>query len=269
MKQGSFRAVQRHLRLAVILLVMFSFTVGSVFGSERPVDLLSVVIESFNGSTVREWSYAGRVFSYDFDWAMDASRFATRDHDSPFPRKAYVEAYPMQLFGTNPNNLDLRSLGIWGRFDRRGHNWIDIYPIVTGTGKDGEPPIPYEIPMPGRLRSLDMWVWGSNMNLYLEAYFRDHQGLIHTVEMGSLTFEGWRNLLVNIPHTIPQSKRISPRYAGLHFVKFRIWTAPHERVDNVFVYFNQMKVLTDTFESLFDGNDLADPENVRALWAQN
>ena len=269
MKQGSFRAVRRHVFLTVIVLVLLCSTVGSVFANEKPTDLLSIVIESFNGSTVREWSYGGRTFSHDFDWAMDASRFATKDHDNPFPRKAFVEAYPRQLFGDNRQNLDLRSLGVWGRFDRRGHNWIDIYPIETGSGQDGEPPIPFEIPMPGRITAVDVWVWGSNLNLRLEAYFRDHQGLIHVIEMGNLAFSGWRNLLVNVPHTIPQVKRVQPVYAGLSFVKFRIWSSPFERVDNFFVYFNQMKVLTDTFETMFDGNDLADPENVRALWAQN
>jgi hypothetical protein len=30
-----------------------------------------------------------------------------------------------------------------------------------------------------------------------------------------------------------------------------------------------MKVLTDTFETLFDGDDLADPDKVQELWAQN
>jgi len=43
---------------------------------------------------------------------------------------------------------------------------------------------------------------------------------------------------------------------------------PTERVDNFFIYFNQLKVLTDTFETLFDGNDLADPVRVQELWGQ-
>ena len=269
MKQGSFRAVHRHVYLAVLLLLMLSLTVVSAFANERTVNYLSVVIDSFNGETAREWSYAGRTFLYDFEWALDASRFASREGAEVFPRMTYVEAFPMQLYGTNQNNLDLRSLGIWGRFDRRGHNWVDVYPIVTGSGRDGETPIPFEIPMPGRILYLDMWVWGSNLNYQLEAYFRDHQGLVHTIDMGNLAFTGWRNLRVRIPHTIPQSRRVLPRYAGLQFVKFRIWTAPNERVENFYVYFNQMQVLTDTFETLFDGNDLADPDNVRALWVQN
>ena len=265
MKQASFRAV----RLAVFLLVTLSLTAFPVFGQEKPIDHLSIVLEDFSGETAKEWSFGGRTFSYEFDWALDASKFATNVNDDPFPKLANVAAWPMQLFGTNRNNLDLKSLGIWGRFDRRGYNWIDVYPIVPGSAQDGEPPQPFEIPMPGRLQYLDMWVWGSNHNFYIEAYFRDYQGVVHSLYMGDIAYTGWRNLRVRIPNNIPQSRRTLPRLAGLSFVKFRIWTTPIERVDNFHVYFNQMKILTDTFESLFDGDELTDPDHIRELWAQN
>jgi hypothetical protein len=47
----------------------------------------------------------------------------------------------------------------------------------------------------------------------------------------------------------------------------RIWTQPTEKVGDFYVYIRQLKVLTDTFDSLFDGNDLADPAYVQELWA--
>jgi hypothetical protein len=103
----------------------------------------------------------------------------------------------------------------------------------------------------------------------MEAYVRDFNGVIHGINMGTLAFTGWKNLRIQIPNNIRQGKRTIPRYAGMTFVKFRIWTTPMERVDNFYVYFNQMKVLTDTFETLFDGDDLADPDLVQKFWAQN
>jgi hypothetical protein len=172
----------------------------------------------------------------------------------------------MALFGTNREGRDIKSFGIWGKFDRRGYNWIDVYPIVPGSADDPQGPIPFEIPIPGRLNTLDMWVWGSNLNFYLEAYVRDYRGIVHTLYMGDLAYAGWRNLKVRIPSSIPQSKRALPRLEGLSFVKFRIWTTPMERVDNFYVYFNQMKIVTDIFESLFDGDELADPDRVREFW---
>jgi len=112
-----------------------------------------------------------------------------------------------------------------------------------------------------------MWVWGSNLNYSLEAYFRDYNGFIHAIDMGSIGHTGWKNLSAQIPASIAQQKRILPHLASLTFVKFRIWTGPMERVDNFYVYFNQFKILTDTFETYFDGDDLADPSKVQEFWA--
>lgn len=116
---------------------------------------------------------------------------------------------------------------------------------------------------------MDLWVWGSNLRYYMEVYLRDHNGVIHALKLGDIGHSGWKNLRVNIPTNISQSRRVLPSYAGLHFVKFRIWTTPAERVDNFYLYFKQFKILTDMFEGLFDGNDLADPRNVERLWASN
>ena len=264
MKQGSFKAV----RLIVFLFVMLSMTVFSICADEFTTNWESFILESFSGETSRQWDFGGRTYTFDFEWKADASRFASVVDGEPFPQLTFVPAWPQALFGVNREGRDLRSLGIWGKFDRRGYNWIDIYPAKVGTGGDGEDPEDFEIPVPGRIQYLDMWVWGSNLNYYLEAYFRDHQGVVHNLYMGSLGFQGWKNMRVRIPSNIRQSKRVLPRYAGLSFVKYRIWTTPMERVDNFYVYFKQMKVLSDTFESLFDGDELADPERVQELWGQ-
>ena len=265
MKHGSFRAV-RH---TVILLVILCLTVFSAYGDENTVDYLSIVLENFNGETTHEWGWGGKSYSYEYEWALDASKFATNINNDPYPKLTYVPSWPMALYGLNRENRDVKSLGVWGKFDRRGYNWVDIFPVVPDSAKDGETPIPFEIPVPGRINHIDMWVWGSNLNYYLEAFVRDHQGVVHSLYMGDLSYAGWKNLRVQIPTSIRQSKRVLPRHAGLTFVKFRIWTTPVERVDNFYVYFNQLKVLTDTFETMYDGDDLGDPDRVQDLWAQN
>jgi len=264
MKQGSFRAV----RLVVLTLLLLTITGFSAIGDENTIDYDAIILENFSGETTHQWQYGGKAYKYEFEWAVDASKFASVIKGDKFPKLTKVDAWPMALYGLNKSNMEISSLGIWGKFDRRGYNWIDVYPAVPGTGKDGEEPEPFEIPMPGRLQYLDMWVWGSNLNYYMEAYFRDYQGVVHTLYMGNLAYVGWKNLRVKIPNNIPQAKRVLPRYAGLTFVKFRIWTTPVERVDNFYVYFNNLKVLTDTFESMFDGDDLTDSDNIKQIWAQ-
>ena len=246
MKQGSLKII--------CLIIWACITVFSVYGEEKPISYETRILESFNGDS-------------EYTWKVEASKFTTKTDDESFPMLTYVEAWPMAAFGSNRGNdsQDLKSLGLRGRFDRQGYNWIDIYPVLANDS-DGNPA---EIRVPGRVRSIDLWVWGSNLKYYLEVFLRDYQGVVHTLRLGDIAYTGWKNLRVNVPGNIPQSKRILPAYAGLTFVKIRLWTQPVEKVDNFFVYFKQLRVLTDTFENLFDGNDLADPQNVEQLWANS
>jgi hypothetical protein len=240
----------KHVSSKIICLIFWACViVFSSYGDEVTSDLRSVVLEDFNGNS-------------EYTWKTAASKFITAKGDKKYPMTAYVEAWPMAAFGQNKNGDTIKSYGLLGKFDRTGYNWIDIYPVKAGASEDE----PFEIPLPGRVRNFDMWVWGSNLNYYIELYVRDYTGVVHVLKLGDVGYGGWKNLRVNVPNSIPQSKRKLPAYAGLHFVKFRLWTSPSEKTDEFYIYFKQLKVLTDTFESLFDGNDLADVELVDQLW---
>ena len=246
MKHGSFNK-------AVCLVILACIAVLSTYGDDVTVDLESKILEAFNGDS-------------GYVWKTDASKFATKADDISYPQITYVDAWPIALFGYNRNGEQtLKSLGLHGRFDRRGYNWIDLYPIKADDNSDN--PEPVEIPVPGRVLNFDMWVWGANLQFYIEIYLRDYQGVVHNLRLGDINHTGWKNLRVNVPTSIRQSKRILPKLAGLTFVKFRVWTQPTEKVGDFYVYFKQFKALTDTFESLFDGDELADPERVQELWA--
>jgi hypothetical protein len=246
MKQGSFRAV--------CLMLMVCIAAASAFGDENTINLESIVLDSFDGDS-------------GYVWQVQASKFASHTEEESFPKLAYVNAFPSSVFTHTPENREsLRSLGVWGRFDRRGYNWIDVYP--TKEGGDGEDSAdPAEIPIPGRVRQIDLWVWGSNLHYRLEAYVRDHLGVVHTLDFGSIYHTGWKNLRVAVPTSIPQSKRVLPRLASLTFVKFRIWTPPTEPVNNFYVYLDHLKIYTDMFETYYDGQELGDPAHVQELWS--
>jgi hypothetical protein len=260
----------KHTSFKIICLIIWAcIAVFSAYGQSGTMALESRILESFNGDE-----------DAPYVWKTQASRFIStvRNPDGTvvqdsngnpqrYPLTAYIDAWPVAVFGyrRDPNAAPIRSLGINGRFDRRGYNWIDLYPVLA----DDPDEKPFEIPIPGRVQSLDMWVWGSNLRYYIEVYLRDFRGVVHTLRLGDITFPGWRNLRVSIPTNIVQSRRTLPSYAGLTFVKFRIWTQPVERVDNFYIYFKQLKILTDMFETLFDGNDLADPDQVDRLWSRN
>jgi hypothetical protein len=252
MKQGCFKVV------GLILLVCAMVVPG--FSDELTVNSESFIIESFDGGTAHEWSIGGKTISSEFSWRLEPGKFSAEG----YPKLNSVAAWPQALFGTNRQGNDYRALGILGNFLRQGYNWIDIYAVASDAdGEEG----PFEIPLPGRIQYLDLWVWGSNYNFYVDAYVRDYQGIVHVLRMGDIAYKGWKNLRVAVPPSIRQSKRVLPNFAGLRFVKFRLWTRPNEILGDFYVYLDQFKVLTDTFESFYDGDDLADPERVQELWS--
>jgi hypothetical protein len=233
-------------RVILSLFIVFLTCAAMVTADEKTVNLESVVIQSFDNPDTDTWMAVG-------------SKFST----TGFPKVAYAKAWPTALFGSNADNKDLRSLGVSGKFDRREYNWIDLIPVKkNANGEMASSPLP----LPGRVKMLDMWVWGSNYNYYLEAYLQDFQGVVHIIPMGDLNFEGWRNLRIYVPDNIPQSQRYLPKRETLSLVKIRLWTRPTEKVDGFQIYFDQIKVLTDTFETLYDGDNLADPKTVNQIW---
>ncbi|GHU02959.1 membrane protein [Spirochaetia bacterium] len=242
MKYGRFKAL--------CLIMMIVLAAPLAFGDDNTVDLESKVLETWDGDS-------------DYVWKAVGSKFATKSEAETYPRVTTVAAFPMAVFGTNREGKELKSLGIQSKFDRRGYNWMDIYPVLKDGGDDAAPA---EIPIPGRARIFDLWVWGANYNYYIEIYLRDYQGVVHKLNLGSIKYEGWKNLRVNVPNGIPQGKRLLPRLAALKFVKFRIVTQPLEQVGNAYIYFDQFKVLSDMFETTFDGDELADPDYVQELW---
>ena len=215
---------------------------------EATVNLQSKVIASFDDPDGMQWIIQG-------------SKFVTKD----FPQATTVRAWPDALYGRSPEQKNLFALGIHSRFDRKGYNYIEIIPAKKGS--DGKlAPVP--LALPGRVKSLDMWVWGSNFNYTMDVHLRDFEGVDRVLHMGSLNYPGWKNLSVGITGSIPQSRRYIPRFRALDLTKFVIWTTPTERVDDFYVFFDEVKILTDLFESRFDGDHLADPRILDQLWAQ-
>jgi hypothetical protein len=238
--------ISRALLITVALLALAG--IAPLFADDTTISLESKVIQDFSKPENQNWFVQG-------------SKFSTTD----FPRIGYIKGGPTATLGGDKAAIEnSRSLGIAMLFDRKEYNWVDVIP---GT-KDK----PIELTLPGRVKNIDMWVWSGNYNYYMEAFVRDYRGVVYTVPMGDLNFVGWKNLRINIPDNIPQSKKYLPRREGLTLVKFRIWTRPTEvvvvpgtdgedTVDRaVKFYFFNIKVLTDTFESLFDGDTLTSPD---------
>jgi hypothetical protein len=257
--------------LKVFCLVLFvSLLAMPVFSDSETIAYESIILDNFDGSP-----YAIDGEEYNYTWKANGSKFSTKTDSQTFPIISPVATAPQALLRQKP---DIKSLGVQGAFDRHGYNWIDIYPTYSeGEGQ------PVEIPLNGRTRSIDLWVWGSNLNYSLNAYIRDNQGIIHEIPLGSLKYAGWKNLRANVPTGIPMVSNVLPRSTSVStFVKFRLWTNPQERtyvdikrvvngkitqIVPFYLYISQLKVLADIYETTYDGDELAYPKNTEALWS--
>jgi hypothetical protein len=203
-------------------------------------------------------------------WIVQGSKFIAEG----YPQMAHIRTFPEALYRREPEDRELRALGVQAAFDRPGYNFLEFIPVEEND--EGEV-VPRGIDIPGKVRNLDMWVWGSNFDYYVDVHVRDYRGMTHVLRLGNIGYTGWRNLRISIPTWIPQDVRYTAEIRNgefasdlrtLELVKIVLWTRPTERVNGFFVYFDEIKVETDMYRNPFDGEDLRDPERVMELWAE-
>ena len=246
MKRGLVKNGNRKV-LSLILLIAFSFP-SILSADESTKNIVSHVLETFDTETQTA------------EWIVQGSKFITEG----YPKFKLINGFPYSLYGRDAAEEDHQVLGILGKFDRQGYNYLEIIPVTDGP----EGKVPLKLPMEGRVLEMDMWVWGGNWNFTLEAHLEDFRGIVHVIEMGRLRYTGWKNLRVRMPNYIPQSEVYIPRYKELKFLKLVVRTEPNEDVSGFEVYFDQIKLLTDMYESRFDGDEFVRPENRAAIWPE-
>ncbi|HCC36227.1 MAG TPA: flagellar filament protein FlaA [Treponema sp.] len=145
-------------------------------------------------------------------------------------------------------------LGTRVDFLRRGYNSFTIYPIR---------PIPIE----GITKTLSMWIVGRNFNHEIKLLIQDFFGRDYEIYMGKLNFQGWKKLTVAIP---PQSEEngingvVQRNYhynnqMGIKVTGFRIDCDPMEAYGSYYIYFDDLRAVTDLFaENNRDADDMSD-----------
>lgn len=250
-------------RLILGLMTLLALNAAPVIADDVAQRLESIVLDTFDDPETRTWIETGKTNEEKRQWVVVGSKFSTKEGDIQFPRKAFPEVWPAALFDTNPDGLKLHSLGIEGKFDRKGFNYVEIYPAKEG--KDGKLE-PYGLPLPGITKAIDLWVWGSMYKYTIEIHIRDANGIPYVLPMGSLWYQGWKNLTAVVPTHIKQMQTYVPRYLGLTLTKIVIRTEPSERVDHFYVYIDQLKTLTDMHQNPFDGREMIKPAFLEKTW---
>lgn len=224
-----------------IILMFMSVLVPLVAQQSGLINYQTYMVDTFDNPDGQDWAYHAV-----------GSKFVTEG----FPVLQYFNDIPRPVRIMNGNDEKAKSLGIWFKFNRKGDNWIDIFPTKDGEkGKE-----PYEIPFKGNIHRFDMWVWGAGYYYDLEIIVRDCEGRTHTLPMGLLNFNGWKNMHVTVPTNIPQSSKYLGNKRKMSFVAFRIRTRPSERVDDFKIFFDEFKALTDVAFSSYDGYELSNAE---------
>jgi hypothetical protein len=137
-------------------------------------------------------------------------------------------------------------LGVKVSFFHRGDSFFTVYPA--------EP-----LPVPGIAKTVSVWVVGRNYNHTLILLFTDSTGRAQEVNVGTLNFVGWRKLTVAIPPSIVQQDYHYGTAIGIKIMGFRIETDPMDTYGTYYVYFDDLRAVTDLFgESKRDTDDMAD-----------
>jgi len=136
---------------------------------------------------------------------------------------------------------------------RRGYNHFIIYPTR---------PIPIE----GITKTVSVWVAGRNYNHELTLLIEDFFGRYYEFSMGRLNFMGWKRMYVTIPPQaddglsgVVQRNYHYNNHMGIKIMGFRIDCDPLEAYGSYYIYFDDLRAVTDLFsEKNRDPDDMVD-----------
>ncbi|MDR0601425.1 MAG: flagellar filament outer layer protein FlaA [Treponema sp.] len=151
------------------------------------------------------------------------------------------------------NIPDRYVLGTKVDFIHRGYTSFTVYPIR---------PIPIE----GITKTISLWVVGRNYNHELSLLLQDFFGRYYELYVGKLNFQGWKRLTVAVPpqaedgfNGIVQRNYHYNNQLGIQVTGFRIDCDPMEAYGTYYIYFDDLRAVTDLFaEDNRDEDDISD-----------
>lgn len=155
--------------------------------------------------------------------------------------------------GIDPKVADKFVLGIRADFFHRGVN--EIYVMAKR-------PLPIE----GITKTISVWVVGRNFNHKLKIVLEDFRGNRFELPLGTLNFQGWKQLSVAIPPQGPDATSgIVQRnfhynsHMGIKILGFKIECEPMEAFGTYYFYMDDLRAVTDLFaEDNRDPDDMTD-----------
>lgn len=252
--------------------------VATAVGSDiAALELKAITIESWDNPVV---PYGWEVFTDKDGVYKDGTGDMKYDENNKYnpvlndPEKSPLVSREVKLVPGKPGDVknvdtgNAKVLGVKFQFTFPGNNVVTVRPPRTPEYQitRGRPYIDadnkkklekiYGIETPGNVKAISVWILGRGNEYDLEAWLEDFNGNSHIFNMGSLDFVGWKPLQVNIPPGIPQEAAAFPATRNLVFKQFKIRSRPNTGMETVYLFFDELRVLSDTFEVHFDGANL-------------
>ena len=166
---------------------------------------------------------------------------------SPKEKKAIPEE-------ENLNIPDSKVYGTKVSFYRRGYNSFEVRAVK---------PIPVE----GITKTISVWVVGRSYPHVLKLLLEDYMGKQLELYVGKLNHAGWKLMTVAVPPQnatgtgIVQKDYHYGTSMGLKVVGFRIECNPWEAYGNYYIYFDDLRAVTDLYEV-----DMRDDDDMKDSW---